>query len=48
MIYRAILTDEGLALVAIDDTTHWQRSSPFLNQAAGALGVSQEQLDGLF
>lgn len=41
-------TEKALALVAINDTTHWQRSSPFLNQAAWALGVSQEQLDDLF
>lgn len=40
--------ERELAEVALNDTTHWQRSSPFLNQAAGALGVSQEQLDDLF
>lgn len=41
-------TEKALALVAINDTTHWQRNSPFLARAADALGVSQEQLDDLF
>lgn len=41
-------TEQQLALVALNDTTHWQRSSPFLNAAADALGLSSEQLDDLF
>lgn len=38
----------ALAEVALNDTTHWQRNSPFLNAAAVALGLSDEQLDELF
>lgn len=41
-------TEKALALVALNDTTHWQRSSPFLNQAAGAIGLTPGQLDALF
>lgn len=41
-------TQKALAEVALNDTTHWQRSSPFLNSAAKALGLSDEQLDQLF
>lgn len=41
-------TEKALALVAINDTTHWQRNSPFLNRAADEIGVSQEQMDNLF
>lgn len=41
-------TDKALALVALNDTTHWQRTSPFLNAAAQALGLTSEQLDDLF
>lgn len=41
-------TEKALALVALNDTTHWQRSSPFLNSAAAALGLSDEDLDNLF
>jgi len=34
--------------VALNDTTHWQRTSPFLNEAAAALGLTNEQLNDLF
>jgi hypothetical protein len=40
--------EKAVAEVAINDTVHWQRNSPFLNQAATALGISQEQMDQLF
>jgi hypothetical protein len=39
--------EKAVAEVAINDTVHWQRNSPFLNQAATALGISQEQMDQL-
>jgi len=39
---------KALAEVALHDTQFWQRSSPFLNQAAQALGMTQAQLDDLF
>lgn len=41
-------TEQALARVALDDTTHWQRSSPFLARAAEALSLSDEQMDELF
>ena len=41
-------TEKALSLVALNDTTHWQRTSPFLNAAAQALGLTSEQLDELF
>lgn len=41
-------TEKALAEVALNDTTHWQRSSPFLNSASKSLGLSDEQLDDLF
>lgn len=41
-------TEKALAEVALNDTTHWQRDSPFLNNAAIAIGLSSEQLDDLF
>lgn len=41
-------TEKALALVALNDTTHWQRTSPFLNGAATALGLTEQQLDDLF
>lgn len=41
-------TERQLAEVALHDTTHWQRTSPFLNAAAAVLGLTNEQLDGLF
>lgn len=40
--------EKSLALVALNDTTHWQRTSPFLNGAATALGLTEQQLDDLF
>lgn len=41
-------TKKALGLVALNDTTHWQRTSPFLNDAAASLGLSDEDLDNLF
>lgn len=41
-------TERQLAEVALNDTTDWQRSSPFLNAAAQALGLTAEQIDDLF
>jgi len=41
-------TQKALAEVALHDTLHWQRSSPFLAQAAQAMGFSDEDLDELF
>lgn len=49
--YAASIEDETerqLADVALNDTTDWQRSSPFLNAAAQALGLTAEQIDELF
>jgi len=33
---------------ALNHTTEWERSSPFLCRTAQALGLDDEQLDGLF
>ena len=41
-------TQRALAEVALHDTQNWQRNSPFLNQAADALGITQAQMDELF
>lgn len=41
-------TEKALAEVALHRTTHWSRTSPFLNGAATALGLSSEDLDNLF
>lgn len=41
-------TEKTLALVALNDTTHWQRSSPFLAAATMALGLTEAQVDDLF
>lgn len=41
-------TEKALAEVALHRTTHWTRTSPFLNAAATALGMSSEDLDNLF
>lgn len=41
-------TEKAMALVALNDTTHWKRTSPSLNASAQALGLSDEQLDDLF
>lgn len=49
--YAASIEDEterALADVALNDSTDWQRSSPFLNAAAQALGLTAEQIDNLF
>jgi len=40
--------EKAVAEVAINDTAHWQRNSPFLNQVAAARNISQEQMDQLF
>lgn len=39
---------KAIAEVAVHETLHWQRDSPFLNRAADALGITQEQVDQLF
>ena len=39
---------KAIAEVAVYETLHWQRNSAFLNQAATALGITQEQMDALF
>lgn len=41
-------TERALAQVALHDTQHWQRNSPFLNAAKTALGLDDAQLDALF
>lgn len=41
-------TEKALAEVALNDTTEWLRTSPFLNQAAITLGLTETQLDDLF
>lgn len=41
-------TQQALARVALDDTAEWRRDSPFLATAAAALGLSDQDLDGLF
>ena len=41
-------TERLLAEVALHDTQHWQRNSPFLNAAKSGLGMTDEQLDALF
>lgn len=49
--YVAAIEDpvqRAIAEVAVYETLHWQRDSPFLNQAADALGITQEQMDQLF
>lgn len=38
----------ALAEVALHDTLEWRRTSPFLNAAASALGLTPDQLDALF
>lgn len=40
--------DKRLALLAFNETNEWQRESPFLQQMALEIGLSQEQLDNLF
>lgn len=41
-------TDKRLALIAFNETNEWQRESPFLQQMASTVGLTQEQLDDLF
>ena len=41
-------TQKAVAEVAVYETLHWQRSSPFLSQVADALGITKEQMDELF
>ncbi|MBV7541027.1 hypothetical protein [Acidovorax sp. sic0104] len=40
--------ERAIAEVALNDTTEWQRSSPFLNAAAAHLGMDKDALDALF
>lgn len=40
--------DHTLAQIAFNDTNDWRRDSPFLNNAANHLGLSDEDLDELF
>ncbi|MDR2325109.1 MAG: hypothetical protein LBE51_06845 [Acidovorax sp.] len=51
LAYVAGITDPAEqfeADAALNHTTDWQRSSPFLGRAAMALGLSDQQLDNLF
>lgn len=41
-------TQRAMAQVALDDTQDWRRDSPFLLQAADALGITSSELDTLF
>lgn len=41
-------TKKALAEVALHDTLDWRRDSPFLQQAAQALGLDDKALDELF
>ena len=41
-------TQKALAQVALNDTQEWRRDSPFLNQAADALGITGAEMDALF
>lgn len=41
-------TQKLLAQVALNDTTEWKRTSPFLIAAATEIGLTEEQLDTLF
>lgn len=40
--------DKKLALLAYNETNEWHRESPFLQQMASEIGLTQEQLDNLF
>lgn len=40
--------EKEIALVALNDTVTWQRNSPFLNQMAEALDISEQAMDALF
>ena len=49
--YADGITDPGqklIAEVALNDTTAWERDSPFLNAVATALEITSEQMDALF
>lgn len=41
-------TQQALAEVALNDTLEWRRDSPFLAACAAGMGLTDEQLDGLF
>jgi len=41
-------SDKELAQVALNDTTEWSRESAFLNNAARAIGLTDQDLDDLF
>lgn len=41
-------TQAALADIVLNDTTEWERSSPFLTAAAQSLGLSEEDIDNLF
>ncbi|WP_291771413.1 hypothetical protein [Castellaniella sp.] len=41
-------TQKALANVALNDTQDWRRDSPFLSQAAAAVGLTSANLDALF
>lgn len=40
--------DKRLALLAFNETNEWQRESPFLQQMASVVGLTQDELDDLF
>lgn len=49
--YANSITDANakiIAQVAINDAVHWNRSSPFLNNAAVAIGLTQAQVNEMF
>lgn len=41
-------SEKALAQVALNDTTEWTRESAFLNNAAEAIGLTDQDLDDLF
>lgn len=41
-------SEKALAQVALNDTTEWERESAFLNNAAKAMGLTDQDLDDLF
>lgn len=41
-------TEKALALVALNDTTHWHRDSPTMHAIAAGLGITSEEMDDLF
>lgn len=40
--------EKALALVGLNDTTHWNRTSPLLAAIAAAIGLTEKRLDDLF